>query len=92
MTIKDGPDASGIPTGGPLPFSGYDALSPAELRQRVLTVDEDGVYALLMYERRHADRAAMVEVLQRRLASLRARPAELSLSRRRRLFRRRARR
>lgn len=85
MTIKDDVGSRRVPTADELPFPGYDALSPAALRQRVLTVDEDGVSALLMYERRHANRAQMVDVLERRLTSLRTWPAALSMAHRRSL-------
>lgn len=88
MMIRDGLGNPRDPAAAELPFPGYDALGPAELRQRVLTVDEDGVYTLLMYERRHGNRAPMIDVLQRRLASLRTWPASPSLSQRRRQRRR----
>lgn len=88
MAINDDAGFRRIPVTDALPFPGYGTLSPATLRQRILTVDEDGVSALLTYERQHANRAQMVDVLERRLASLRTRPAALSMERRRSLRRR----
>lgn len=64
-------------TGGPvphdqLPLPDYDHLPLGSLESRIRSLDADAVGTLLAYERAHADRLPAVQVLERRLAGLRA--------------------
>jgi hypothetical protein len=58
------------------PLDNYDELTPREIGAHARNLDETGVKGLLRYEREHADRALIVEILNLRLAQLRhdARP------------------
>ena len=53
-----------------LPLPDYDDLPTAGIESRSRTLDEPGVQTLLDYERAHADRPAVVLVLQHRLEQL----------------------
>jgi hypothetical protein len=58
-------------SGQELPLPGYDQLPLGTLTHRVRTLDAEGVDALLAYERAHANRPAVVSMLESRLAELR---------------------
>ena len=53
-----------------LPLPDFDDLPLGSIESRVRTLDESGVQRLLDYERTHADRAAVVQILERRAEAL----------------------
>jgi hypothetical protein len=53
-----------------LPLPDYDHLPVEGLASRIRTLDERGLQTLLEYERRHADRAQVVTIMENRLSSL----------------------
>jgi hypothetical protein len=53
-----------------LPLPDYDDLSTAAIESRARTLDSDGVRALLDYEKEHAHRIQVIQVLQHRLEAL----------------------
>ena len=53
-----------------LPLPDYDHLPLPSLLQRVRTLDADGVRQVLAYERAHADRLPVTDVLEQRLGEL----------------------
>jgi hypothetical protein len=55
-----------------LPLPDYDDLPVGSLQARVRTLDADGVRRLVEYEKAHADRPAVLQVLGRRAAELQA--------------------
>jgi hypothetical protein len=55
-----------------LPLPDYDDLPIGSLEARVRTLDADGVRRLVEYEKVHADRPAVLQVLGRRAAELQA--------------------
>lgn len=61
-----------------LPIPDYDHLPENALANRVRTLDADGVEHLLDYERGHANRIQVVQLLEQRLADLRSGAAEPS--------------
>jgi hypothetical protein len=61
-----------------LPLPDYDSLPVGSIESRVRTLDETGVRALLDYEREHANRTQVVQILENRLLSLRRGEAEPS--------------
>jgi hypothetical protein len=60
------------------PIPDYDHLPVAGLAHRIRTLDVDGLSALLDDERAHADRVAVVQLIEQRLAALRSGEAEPS--------------
>jgi hypothetical protein len=62
----------------PLPVPDYDHLPVGSLAHRIRTLDADGVSTLLDHERAHADRVAVVQLLEQRLDALRSGDAEPS--------------
>jgi hypothetical protein len=60
------------------PLPDYDGLPVGSIESRVRTLDETGVRELLRYEREHADRVQVVQILENRLASLSQGEAEPS--------------
>lgn len=52
------------------PIPGYDELPLGALRHRVRSLTEDELRSLLEHEREHADRAPVVDLLQRRIREL----------------------
>jgi hypothetical protein len=62
----------------PVPIPNFDELPVGSLGHRIRTLDEDGVSTLLDHERAHADRVAVVQLLEQRLAALRSGEAEPS--------------
>jgi hypothetical protein len=61
-----------------LPIPDYDNLPIGSLSHRIRALNAEGVAAILRYERAHADRVQLVEVLARRLDALRSGEAEPS--------------
>jgi hypothetical protein len=61
-----------------LPLADYDSLTVGAIESRVRTLDESGVRALLDYERGHAARIQVVQILEQRLHSLSEGEAEPS--------------
>jgi hypothetical protein len=61
-----------------LPIPDYDHLPIGSLSHRIRALDAEGVAAILLYERAHADRVQLVEVLARRLDALRSGETEPS--------------
>ena len=59
-------------SGHDLPLPDYDHLPTGSLESRVRTLDADGVARLLEYEREHADRVQVVQMLEHRLERLRS--------------------
>jgi hypothetical protein len=55
-----------------LPIPNYDHLPVPSLAHRIRTLDEDGLAALLDHERAHADRPAVLQLLEHRAATIRA--------------------
>jgi hypothetical protein len=53
-----------------VPLPDYDGLTVGSIESRVRTLDETGVRDLLRYEREHANRVQVVQILENRLASL----------------------
>ncbi|MHA4819589.1 hypothetical protein ACXZ65_35135 [Streptomyces aculeolatus] len=60
-----------------LPLPDYDGLQPGDLEDRVRTLSRQELEQLLTYEREHADRRQVVELLRFRLRQVEAgaRPA-----------------
>lgn len=54
-----------------LPLPDYDHIPLGTLPSRIGGLDEDGVNALLSYEREHGNRLPVVQVLEQRLEALR---------------------
>ena len=52
------------------PLPDYDSLATGSIESRAHALDPDGVRQLLAYERAHADRPQIVQMLEHRLASL----------------------
>jgi hypothetical protein len=61
-----------------LPVPDYDHLPVGSLEHRIRALDVDGLTTLLDYERAHADRLPVVEILDRRLTALRSGEAQPS--------------
>jgi hypothetical protein len=55
-----------------LPIPDYDHLPVPSLAHRIRTLDEGGLTALLDYERGHADRPAVLQLLEHRAAAIRS--------------------
>jgi hypothetical protein len=53
-----------------LPLPDYDNLPVGSLESRIRTLDADDIQTLLDYERQHANRVAVVQILQRRAEAL----------------------
>jgi hypothetical protein len=62
----------------PLPIPDFDQLPTAGLAHRVRTLDADGLVVLLDHERAHADRPAVVQLLEHRLDRIRSGDAQPS--------------
>jgi hypothetical protein len=54
-----------------LPLPDYDSLPTGSIESRIRALDADGVTRVLDYERQHADRVQIVQLLQHRLDGLR---------------------
>jgi hypothetical protein len=67
-----------VPMNEQLPIPDYDHLPIGSLSHRIRALNAEGVAAILRYERAHADRVQLVEVLARRLDALRSGEAEPS--------------
>jgi hypothetical protein len=67
-----------VPMDEQLPIPDYDHLPVGSLSHRIRALDAEGVAAILRYERAHADRLQVVEVLTRRLDAVRSGEAEPS--------------
>ncbi|GAA1502808.1 hypothetical protein GCM10009740_38940 [Terrabacter terrae] len=61
-----------------LPLPDYDGMPLGSIESRVRTLDADGVERVLAYEREHADRIQVVQVLEHRLTALRTGAAKPS--------------
>ncbi|WP_181312938.1 hypothetical protein [Nocardioides campestrisoli] len=61
-----------------LPLPDYDDLSSGALESRVRTLDAAGVEQVLAYERAHADRIQVVQILEHRLQALQTGDAQPS--------------
>ena len=61
-----------------LPLPNYDDLLVGSIESRIRTLDADGVEQVLAYEREHADRVQVVQLLEHRLSTLRSGDAEPS--------------
>jgi hypothetical protein len=61
-----------------LPIPDFDHLPVASLTHRIRTLDTTGLVALLDHERAHADRVAVVQMIEHRLAAVRSGEAEPS--------------
>jgi hypothetical protein len=59
-----------------LPLPDYDHLPVGSLQSRIRSLDASAVAAVLAYERAHADRPAVVMLLERRLGDLESGRAE----------------
>lgn len=55
-----------------LPIPGYDHLTVETLRHTIRSLDEDGLARLLEYERGHADRPLVKQILVARMEELAA--------------------
>ncbi|UGY94543.1 hypothetical protein [Streptomyces gobiensis] len=55
---------------GELPLPDYDELALGELEHRIRPLSSDDVELLLRYEREHADRTHVIELLTARLTQL----------------------
>jgi hypothetical protein len=53
-----------------LPLPDYDDLTTGSIESRIRTLDADGVTVLLDYERQHAGRVQVVQLLEHRLRAL----------------------
>ena len=60
------------PTHDALPLPDFDHLPLASLIQRIRTLDAEALGTLLHYEREHANRLPVTEVMQARLSELAA--------------------
>ena len=58
------------PTHDELPLPDYDHLPTGSLAGRIRSLDAEQLRAVLAYERAHADRLAVVQILQTRLEEL----------------------
>ncbi len=58
------------PTHDDLPLPDYDHLPTGSLAGRIRSLDGDQLGTVLAYERAHADRPAVVQILQARLEEL----------------------
>ena len=54
------------------PLPDYDRLPTGSIESRIRALDADGVARVLDYERQHADRVQIVQLLQHRLDGLRS--------------------
>jgi hypothetical protein len=54
-----------------LPLPDYDSLPAGSIESRVRTLNEPGVRDVLAYEREHANRVHVLQILENRLTSLR---------------------
>lgn len=61
-----------------LPLPDYDSLPMGSIESRVRTLDERGVRQLLDHEKEHANRIAVVRILEQRLVALNTGEAEPS--------------
>ena len=61
-----------------LPLADYDGLTVGAIESRIRTLDESGVRDLLDYERGHAARVQVVQILEQRLNSFSQGEAEPS--------------
>lgn len=52
------------------PLNHYDELDPAQIAAKAEALEEPGVAGLLEYEREHADRDEVTQLLERRLDAL----------------------
>lgn len=52
------------------PIEGYEGLPVATLQHRVRSLDAEQMRRLIAYEKSHADRTAVLEILQNRLRAL----------------------
>lgn len=59
-----------VPERDDLPLPDYDHLPDGAIESRVRTLEASGVEDLLAYERAHADRPHVVQVLEARLRAL----------------------
>jgi hypothetical protein len=55
-----------------LPLPDYDGLPIASIESRIRSLDADGVALVLEYEREHAHRVQVVQLLEHRLEALRS--------------------
>ncbi len=62
---------TGAPSHDELPLPDYDHLPVGSLTSRIRTLDADGLSAVLAYERAHADRLQVVQLMENRLEALR---------------------
>lgn len=69
---QDGSSQHGTPQHGDLPLRDYDHLPTAAVGQRIRSLAPDQLGQLLDYERRHANRPAVTQVMQARMAELEA--------------------
>ncbi len=68
----DEPPAAGGPAESAPPLPNYDQLSIASLRARLRNLDAAQVRGMAEYEKRHAGRADVITMLERRIAKLEA--------------------
>lgn len=59
-----------VPTHDELPLADYDHLPTGSLAGRIRSLDAGQLQTLLAYERAHADRPAVVQVIETRLGEL----------------------
>lgn len=83
MSVRaDGPPPGGYPPHvvdrTQLPLPDYDHLPVGTLEHRIRTLDADGLTTVLEYERTHADRLPVVQLLEQRLGAIRSGQAEPS--------------
>jgi hypothetical protein len=69
--MSRGADVNDISQHDDLPLPDYDHLPVGVLGSKISGLDERGVQQLLDYERAHADRPPVVQVLERRIEALR---------------------
>lgn len=55
-----------------LPIPDYDQLAGGALTSRIRTLDAEGLQTLLDYERAHANRIQVVQIMENRLSSLKS--------------------
>ena len=53
-----------------LPLRGYDSMSIASIRARLRSLDVDQLQALLVHERKNAERPEVLAMLERRIEKL----------------------
>jgi hypothetical protein len=63
---------NGIPKHGDLPLRDYDHLSVAAVGHRIRSLTPDQLGQVLDYERKHANRPAVTQVMKARMAELEA--------------------